>query len=72
MSTGCIYIYVCTLGLSPIHLALQAKNQDCIRLIQQIGADINIMDARSGRTALHHAVDAGDLSMAGFLIAEVR
>ena len=33
---------------------------------------MNIMDARSGRTALHHSVDIGDLTMAGVLISEVR
>ena len=60
------------LGLSPVHLALRAKNQDCLRLLQQCGADMNTMDARSGRTALHHAIDIGDLGMAGFLISEVR
>jgi nuclear factor NF-kappa-B p105 subunit len=59
-------------GLSPVHLALRAKNQDCLRLLQQCGADMNTMDARSGRTALHHAIDIGDLSMAGFLISEIN
>jgi hypothetical protein len=33
---------------------------------------MNTMDARSGRTALHHAIDIGDLSMAGFLISEIN
>ena len=60
------------LGLAPVHLALCSKNSDCLRLLQQCGADMNIMDARSGRTALHHSVDIGDLTMAGVLISEVR
>ncbi|XP_062517490.1 nuclear factor NF-kappa-B p105 subunit-like isoform X2 [Corticium candelabrum] len=58
-------------GLAPVHLALCSKNSDCLRLLQQCGADMNIMDARSGRTALHHSVDIGDLTMAGVLISEI-
>ena len=34
-------------------------------------ADVNTTDGKSGRTALHHAVEADDLSITGYLILEV-
>lgn len=35
-------------------------------------ADIDVQDSRSGKTALHHAVENGDLPMTGYLVTEVR
>lgn len=34
--------------------------------------DADMQDSKSGRTALHHSVEKGDLPMAGYLITEVR
>ncbi|XP_031566534.1 B-cell lymphoma 3 protein-like [Actinia tenebrosa] len=46
-------------GLSPLHLATICGNRDLIGMVISMGADINIKDASSGRTALHHAVESG-------------
>ena len=34
-------------------------------------ADVDVQDSKSGKTALHHSVEKGDLPMAGYLITEV-
>ena len=34
-------------------------------------ADIDVQDSKSGKTALHHAVENDDLPMVGYLVTEV-
>ena len=34
-------------------------------------ADVDVQDSKSGKTALHHAVENDDLPMVGYLVTEV-
>jgi hypothetical protein len=53
-----------------LHRALDAKNRDGIRLIVELGVDINGMIPHSGldRTVLHNAAGWGGLEMVKFLL----
>ena len=39
--------------------------------LAKANADVNVQDSKSGKTALHHCIEKGDLPMAGFLVMEV-
>lgn len=58
-------------GYTPVHLAAQSSNVDMLRLLVHGRADVDVADGKSGRTALHHAVELDDLPVAGFLLMEV-
>ena len=49
----------------------QSGNVDMLRTLIYAQADVNLPDGKSGKTALHHAVDNNDLPVAGFLLTEV-
>lgn len=34
-------------------------------------ADVDVQDSKSGKTALHHAIENDDLPMVGYLVTEV-
>eukprot|EP00118_Oscarella_pearsei_P017684 m.177408 g.177408 ORF g.177408 m.177408 type:complete len:939 (+) comp39158_c2_seq68:4396-7212(+) len=57
-------------GFAPLHLAAKAKSLDCLRLLHMCRTDMNITDAKSGRTALHFSVESNDLAIAGSLVTE--
>ncbi|KAL8616973.1 hypothetical protein ACOMHN_041891 [Nucella lapillus] len=59
-------------GYSPVHLAAQVGNVDILRLLVHGKANVNMADGKSGRTALHHAVEQDDLPVAGFLLMEAN
>jgi ankyrin repeat protein len=42
-----------------------------MKLLVWAKAQVNLPDGKSGRTPLHHAVEADDLSLAAYLILEV-
>ena len=44
----------------------------CLRLLVTAGADVNAQERKSGRTALHLAVERDNISLAGCLLLEVR
>ncbi|KAK3907458.1 B-cell lymphoma 3 protein-like protein [Frankliniella fusca] len=44
-------------GFSPLHLAAQGDKVEAISLLIKCGADIDLPDGKSGRTALFHAVE---------------
>uniref|UniRef100_A0A4W3IJQ7 Nuclear factor NF-kappa-B p100 subunit-like n=1 Tax=Callorhinchus milii TaxID=7868 RepID=A0A4W3IJQ7_CALMI len=55
-------------GLYPLHLAVKARSQQLVELLVNKGADSNQADQKSGRTALHLAVEMnclGSLCTAG-------
>ena len=61
-----------SLGLAPLHLAVQAGHIDCIKALVEIGkANINIEDGCSGKTPLHYAVEKDQLAIVGYLINQV-
>ncbi|XP_034029908.1 B-cell lymphoma 3 protein homolog [Thalassophryne amazonica] len=55
-------------GLSPLHLAVQRGHKDLTRMLLDAGADINVMDIKSGQSPLMHAVEASNVDMVHFLI----
>nr|UZH84476.1 P105 [Sinohyriopsis cumingii] len=57
-------------GFAPVHLAAQKENLNAMKLLVYGKADINLPDGKSGQTPLHHAVEADDMSVAGYLILE--
>ena len=63
--------FVSDSGYTPVHLAAQSSNVDMLRLLVHGRADVDVPDGKSGRTALHHAVELDDLPVAGFLLMEV-
>ena len=59
-------------GFSALHLAVLGGHLSCIKLLMNIGrANVNLADGRSGKTALHHAVETDNLAIVGHLILEV-
>ncbi|XP_070186600.1 nuclear factor NF-kappa-B p100 subunit-like [Littorina saxatilis] len=59
-------------GYTSVHLAAQSGNVDMLRLLVHGRADVDMPDGKSGRTALHHAVELDDLPVAGFLLMEAN
>ncbi|KAL8565005.1 hypothetical protein ACOMHN_003381 [Nucella lapillus] len=59
-------------GYSPVHLAVQQGNVDMLRLLVHGQGDVDLGDGKSGRTALHHAMELDDLPVAGFLLMEAN
>ncbi|KAL5018885.1 hypothetical protein ScPMuIL_004607 [Solemya velum] len=57
-------------GLAPVHLAAQTENFHAMKLLVYGKADVNLQDGKSGKTPLHFAVEADNLSVAGYLILE--
>lgn len=55
-------------GLSPLHLAVLQGRKDLARLLLSAGADINVMDVKSGQSPLMHAVENNNADMVHFLI----
>ena len=58
-------------GYSPMHLAVQSGHLAVVKLLVAAKADVNQPDGRSGRVALHHAVEAANVAITGFLVLEV-
>lgn len=44
----------------------------CLLLLVAAGADVNVQERKSGRTALHLAVERDNISLAGCLLLEVK
>ena len=42
-----------------------------MKQLVKVNADVNVQDSKSGKTALHHSIEKGDLPMTGFLVMEV-
>lgn len=59
-------------GLSAIHVAVMSNSMPCLLLLVAAGADVNAQEQKSGRTALHLAVEHDNISLAGCLLLEVR
>ncbi|XP_039395826.1 nuclear factor NF-kappa-B p105 subunit isoform X5 [Mauremys reevesii] len=57
-------------GLNVIHMAVMANSMPCLRQMIAAGADVNAQEQKSGRTALHLAVEQENISLAGCLLLE--
>ncbi|CAB4039579.1 B-cell lymphoma 3, partial [Paramuricea clavata] len=55
-------------GLAPIHLATLSGSCEVIEQLLEMGADVDLKDSKSGRTALHHAVEAHNPIVTRFLL----
>ena len=59
-------------GQTPLHMSAIMGHGDILRLLVNSKADVNVQDSKSGKTALHHSVERGDLAMTGYLVTEVH
>ncbi|XP_032117503.1 nuclear factor NF-kappa-B p105 subunit isoform X3 [Sapajus apella] len=57
-------------GLNAIHLAMMSNSLPCLLLLVAAGANVNAQEQKSGRTALHLAVEHDNISLAGCLLLE--
>ncbi|XP_021536092.1 nuclear factor NF-kappa-B p105 subunit isoform X2 [Neomonachus schauinslandi] len=57
-------------GLNAIHVAVTSNSMPCLLLLAAAGADVNAQERKSGRTALHLAVERDNISLAGCLLLE--
>lgn len=55
-------------GLTPVHIATKEACIDVLRFLFQMGANKNALDATSGRTALHYAVELENFMLVNFLM----
>ena len=51
---------------------MMSNSLPCLLLLMAAGADVNAQERKSGRTALHLAVEHDNVSLAGCLLLEVR
>ncbi|XP_033758583.1 ankycorbin-like [Pecten maximus] len=54
-------------GLAPLHTAVERNDERIVDMLLRAGADINILDGKSGKTPLFYAVEHNFLSMIEFL-----
>ncbi|KAK7075071.1 hypothetical protein SK128_019921 [Halocaridina rubra] len=54
-------------GQTCIHIAAQGGHKDILQHLTWYGADINAKEGKSGRTALHYAVENRDQTLVAFL-----
>lgn len=59
-----------TAGLCPLHVAVLSNHLPSVRTLLQCGADVELRERTSGRTALHLATEADNVSLAGCLLLE--
>ncbi|ELU08708.1 hypothetical protein CAPTEDRAFT_181359 [Capitella teleta] len=58
-------------GFSALHLAVLRDDAKCVKLlIESKLVSVNLPDGRSGRTALHHAVDIESMPIVGQLVID--
>nr|XP_014340475.1 PREDICTED: nuclear factor NF-kappa-B p100 subunit [Latimeria chalumnae] len=59
-------------GMFPVHLAVKAKSEKCLELLVKNGADVNVVERKSGRSLLHLAVEMDNLSLATYLVKKLH
>ncbi|XP_062430149.1 nuclear factor NF-kappa-B p105 subunit isoform X1 [Rhea pennata] len=57
-------------GLSAIHMVVIANSVSCLRQLIAAGVNVNAQEQKSGRTALHLAVEQENIPLAGCLLLE--
>ncbi|XP_046743840.1 uncharacterized protein LOC124409919 isoform X2 [Diprion similis] len=55
-------------GFAPLHYCAQLGNVNAVKQLISAGANINLRDAKSGRTAIFHALDHQNIPLAWYLI----
>ena len=59
-------------GYTPLILAVLGGHLSCVKMLVMAGSEVSQPDGRSGRTPLHHAVEADNVAIAGYLLLEVK
>uniref|UniRef100_A0A669QEZ5 Nuclear factor NF-kappa-B p105 subunit n=1 Tax=Phasianus colchicus TaxID=9054 RepID=A0A669QEZ5_PHACC len=57
-------------GLSAVHMVVIANSLSCLKLLIAAGVNVNAQEQKSGRTALHLAVEEENIPLAGCLLLE--
>lgn len=57
-------------GFTALHSAVFTHSVQIVSYLVSLGANVNMQDGKSGRSALHHAVEADNLSMVNCLLYE--
>ncbi|XP_062348966.1 nuclear factor NF-kappa-B p105 subunit isoform X1 [Cinclus cinclus] len=57
-------------GLNAIHMVVMANSMSCLKHLIASGVNINAQEQKSGRTALHLAVEQENIPLAGCLLLE--
>ncbi|NWV89860.1 NFKB1 factor, partial [Machaerirhynchus nigripectus] len=57
-------------GLSAIHMVVMANSISCLKQLIAAGVNVNAQEQKSGRTALHLAVEQENIPLAGYLLLE--
>ncbi|NWU97338.1 NFKB1 factor, partial [Upupa epops] len=57
-------------GLCAIHMAVMANSMSCLKQLIAAGVNVNAQEQKSGRTALHLAVEQENIPLAGCLLLE--
>ncbi|NXO78917.1 NFKB1 factor, partial [Sitta europaea] len=57
-------------GLSAIHMVVMANSMFCLKQLIAAGVNVNAQEQKSGRTALHLAVERENIPLAGCLLLE--
>ncbi|NWQ73497.1 NFKB1 factor, partial [Columbina picui] len=57
-------------GLSAIHMVVMANSMSCLKQLIAAGVNVNAQEQKSGRTALHLAVEHENIPLAGCLLLE--
>ena len=67
------YLSTCAFfqGFTPLILAVMGGHLSCVKMLVAAGALVDQPDGTSGRTPLHHVVEADNVAIAGHLLLEV-
>ncbi|XP_054681625.1 nuclear factor NF-kappa-B p105 subunit isoform X2 [Grus americana] len=57
-------------GLGAIHMVVMANSMSCLKWLIAAGVNVNAQEQKSGRTALHLAVEQDNIPLAGCLLLE--
>ncbi|BFZ07441.1 hypothetical protein BsWGS_10479 [Bradybaena similaris] len=57
-------------GLTCLHLAAIGGHINVMELLLEVGANVNAVEGKSGKTVLHFAVDWGNMTMIKFLLSQ--
>ncbi|XP_061850202.1 nuclear factor NF-kappa-B p105 subunit isoform X3 [Colius striatus] len=57
-------------GLGAIHMVVMANSMTCLKQLIAAGVNVNAQEQKSGRTALHLAVEQENIPLAGCLLLE--
>ncbi|XP_012625270.1 nuclear factor NF-kappa-B p100 subunit isoform X3 [Microcebus murinus] len=59
-------------GLYPIHLAVRARSPECLDLLVDSGAEVEVAERQGGRTALHLATEMEELGLVTHLVTKLQ